>query len=301
MFLIKGNTGILSNILSKLILYVIVVSILISCDSIFNKKIEKEPIARVGNTFLYKGDVADFIGSNMSKVDSASFVANYINNWASKQLLLSKAKINLSEDKLVSFEKLVANYRSDLYIRSYKEALVHQVHDTIISISELNSFYKREKENFKLKEKLVKLRFVELPKQFLNKSAVIEKLKRFSKEDVAYLDSIGVQFKKMNLNDSVWVKIHRVIKEISALTIENQNKYLKKPQFFELQDSLGVYLVNITDILNVNDVAPLSYIKPTIEQLIINRRRLDYIRKLETEIIDEAIKEQEFEIYVKDE
>ena len=287
--------------LSKLIFYVITVTILISCDSIFNKKTEKEPIARVGNTFLYKEDVADFIGSNMAKVDSASFVANYINNWALKQLLLSKAKINLSEDKLVSFEKLVANYRSDLYIRSYKEALAQQVQDTIISTSELDTFYKRQKENFRLKEKLIKLRFIELPKQFLNKSEVIEKLKRFSKEDVAYLDSIGVQFKKMNLNDSVWVKSHRIIKEIPALTIENQDRYLKNPQFFELQDSFGVYLTKVTDILNINDVAPLSYIKPTIEQLIMNRRRLDYIRKLETEIIDEAIKEQEFEIYVKDE
>ena len=297
MFLIRRNI----HVLPKLIFYVIVVAILISCDSIFNKKIEKEPIARVGNTFLYKEDVADLVGSNMSKLNSASFVTNYINNWALQQLLLSKAKINLSEDKLASFEKLAANYRADLYIRSYKEALVQQVQDTVIGMSEINSFYKRQKENFRLKEKLVKLRFVELPKQFLNKSRVVEKLKRFSEEDVAYLDSIGVQFKKMNLNDSTWVKTHRIIKEIPGLTIENQGRYLKKPQFFELQDSFGVYLVKVMDILNINDVAPLSFIKPTIEQLIINRRRLDYIRKLETEIIDEAIKEQEFEIYVKDE
>ncbi|MEE9361304.1 MAG: peptidyl-prolyl cis-trans isomerase [Cellulophaga sp.] len=271
-----------------------------SCDSVFKRKVEKEPIARAGEAFLYKEDIAVLVGNKMSKQDSASFVTNYINNWASKQLLLSKAKINLSEGKIASFEQLVSAYRTDLYTRAYKEALVQQLQDATLSSEELEAYYEKEKENFKLKEKLVKLRFIALPKQFLNKRGVIEKLKRFNKEDVNYLDSIGVQFKKMNFNDSIWVNLHRVLQEIPALTNENEVRYLKKSQFFEIQDSIGVYLGKVTDVLEVNDVAPLSFVRSRIEQIILNRRRLNYIRKLETEIIDEAIKEKEFEIYVKD-
>ena len=84
------------------------------------------------------------------------------------------------------------------------------------------------------------------------------------------------------------------------MTLKNQDRYLKKSQFFELQDSLGVYLVKITGVHNINDIAPLSYIEPSIKQVLLNRRKLDYIRKLETEIIDESIKEKEFEVYVQD-
>ena len=271
-----------------------------SCDSLWKKNDKKEPIARVGDTYLFREDIASLLKNNMSRQDSASFVTNYINNWASKQLLLSKAKINLPEDKLAEFEQLVANYRTDLYTTAYKEALVQQTQDTAISISQLSNFYEKEKENFKLKEKLVKLRFIELPQQFLDKETVIKKLKRFNGEDIAYLDSIGVQFKKLNFNDSIWVMASRVIEEIPPLTFENQDKYLKKSQFFELQDSIGVYLAKVTDILEINDIAPLSFIEPTIKQVLLNKRRLDYIRKLETEIIDEAIKEKEFEVYVQD-
>ncbi|MCW5517352.1 peptidyl-prolyl cis-trans isomerase [Muriicola sp. Z0-33] len=268
-----------------------------SCDSLLKQDTGKAPLARVGDTYLYKEDVSQLLGDNISEQDSASFVTNYINNWATKQLLLEKAKINLPEEKLANFEQLVADYRTDLYTRAYKEALVQQAEDTTISSEELEGFYEKEKENFKLKEKLVKLRFIQLPTQFMNKTDVIDRLKRFNEEDRSYLDSIGVQFKKLNFNDSLWVPASRVIEEIPPMNYDNEDRYLKKSQFFELEDAMGVYLAKVLGVLQVNDIAPLNYIEPTIRQVLLNRRKLDYIRKLETEIIDEATKENEFEVY----
>ncbi len=277
----------------------LLVLLIISCNWSLRDDKDKEPLARVGDNYLYRNDVAPLLHDGMSKEDSSTFVTNYINTWAAKQLLLSKSKINLSQEQLANFERLVANYRSDLYTTAYKEALIRETQDTLITAQELAAFYEKEKENFKLKEMILKLRFIELPKTFLNKAVVVDKLKRFSKEDIVYLDSIAVQFKKLNFNDSIWVKASRVLEEIPALTADNLDRYLKKSQFFEIEDSLGVYLGKVTDLLTVNDIAPLPYIKPTITQVLLNRRRLGYIRKLETEIIDEAIKEKEFEVYEK--
>ena len=149
----------------SLMLFAVLIS---SCNSLWNKKEDKEIVARVGTTYLYKEEINALLQDNVSKEDSATFVANYINNWATKQLLLSKSKINLPEEKLQEFNQLIENYKTDLYTRAYKEALVSQSQDTIISAQELNAFYEREKENFKLKEKLVKLRFIELPMQFVH-------------------------------------------------------------------------------------------------------------------------------------
>jgi len=273
--------------------------VITSCDtfSLWNDNHSDEAIARVGESYLFREDVVPFLSENMSASDSTAFVTSFINNWASKQLLLEKAKINLTEGKLAEYDALVANYRTDLYTRAYKEALIQQGSDTTITQEELDGFYEKEKQNFKLKERLVKLRFIELPTQFLDKETVIQKLKSFKEEDIQFLDSIGVQFRKLNFNDSIWVSVSRVLEEIHPMTLENQHRYLKKSQFFELQDSIGVYLVKINDILEINDVAPLSYIEPSIKQVLLNRRKLDFIRKLETEIIDEAIKQKEFEVY----
>jgi hypothetical protein len=214
--------------------------------------------------------------------------------------LLFKSKINLPEEKLADFDRLVNDYKTDLYTRAYIEALVQQSKDTAVSQSQLTTFYQEQKENFKLNENLVQLRFVVLPKQFLNKDIVVDKIKKFGEEDKAYLDSIAVQFKKLHFNDSIWVSYSRVMAEIPVINQSNEDRYLKKSQFFELEDSLGVYLGRVNNVLKVNDVAPLSYITQDIKQVILNRRRLKYVRKLETEIIDEAIKNNEFEIYVNE-
>lgn len=274
-----------------------IIGILNSCDAYFNKNVEKEPLARVGESYLYKEDVEPFLKVGISKGDSATFVTNYINNWASKQLLLSKSKINLPEEKLREFDALVDTYRTDLYTRAYQEALVAQGTDSVITDNQLQEFYDRQQENFKLKERIVRIRFVQLPLNFLNRDEVEKRLKSFTEEDLVYLDSIGVQFKKLNFNDSIWVSSTRIFEEIPPITFDNQDRYLKNSQFFELQDSIGVYLGKIEEVKDVNDIAPLSYIGPTIKQVLLSRRRIDYLRKLETEIIDEAIREKEFEVY----
>ncbi|MEY8019787.1 peptidyl-prolyl cis-trans isomerase [Muriicola sp. SD30] len=274
--------------------------VLCSCEGIFKSEPESTPLARVGDEYLYREDIESLLNSQLNEQDSTSLVTNYINNWAVKQLLFSKAQINLTEEQIASFERLVANYRIDLFTRAYKEALVLRGEDTTVTDGQLRQFYEQEKENFVLKEKILQLRFVELPKQFLNKDEVIKRLNNFNDEDQVFLDSIGVQFTKLNFNDSLWIPLTRIIQEIPPLTYENEERYLKKSQFFELEDSLGVYLGKISDIREINEIAPLSYIKPTLRQVVLNRRKLDFLRRLETELLDEAVKQNEFEIYEKE-
>jgi len=275
--------------------------LVISCDGLFKKEPDSEPLARVGDTYLYKEDIESLLISPLNQQDSASLVTNYINNWAIKQLLFSKAQINLTEEQIANFERLVNNYRIDLFTRAYKEALVLRGEDTTVTDAQLQSFYEEEKENFVLKEKVIQLRFVQLPKQFLNKEEVINRIKSFDEQDKVFLDSIGVQFTKLNFNDSLWIPVSRIIQEIPPLTPENEGRYLKKSQFFELEDSVGVYLGKIGEVRTINEIAPLGYIKPTIRQVLLNRRKLDFMRRLETELLDEAVKQKEFQIYEKKE
>jgi hypothetical protein len=270
---------------------------LTSCEGIFNKEPDNSPLARVGDNYLYKDDIQSLLNSARNDQDSVSLVTNYINNWAVKQLLYSKAQINLTEEQIEEFERLVSNYRVDLFTRAYKEALVLRGEDTTVTEMQLRQFYDQEKENFLLKEKILQLRFVQLPKQFLNKDEVVSRLDRFSPEDKVFLDSIGVQFKKLNFNDSLWVPLTRVIQEIPPLNYENEERYLKKSQFFEIEDSLGVYLGKTGDVRPINEIAPMSYIKPTLRQVLLNRRKINFLRRLETELLDEAVKRNEFEIY----
>jgi hypothetical protein len=110
------------------------------------------------------------------------------------------------------------------------------------------------------------------------------------------LNSLSIQFKEYNFNDSIWVKKEALVSTLIVLK-ENSEQVLKKSNFTQLQDSLGVYLVKIEDILKPNDIAPLSHIEATIKQIILNKRKLELIKKLEKDITKDAIKNNNFEIY----
>ena len=65
----------------------------------------------------------------------------------------------------------------------------------------------------------------------------------------------------------------------------------------QLEDSLGVYLVFVEDVKLRNEQAPLEYSLPNIKQILLNKRKLELIKKLEKDITQDAIKNEQFEIY----
>jgi hypothetical protein len=270
---------------------------LLSCDSYLRSKPDITAIAKLGDQFLYREDIPSFLYENSSPEDSTAIVKDYINQWAAKQLLIQKAVLNLPLSKIEEFDRLVSNYKADLYTLAYKEALVNARTDSIFTSAEMLAFYEQEKQNFKLKEKIIRLRFVELPLGFRDKKIIVKKIKDFSEADIIYLDSISIQFNGLNLNDSSWVPMSRVIREIGPLSLVNEDDYLKKSQFFELQDSLGLYLGQVIDVLPINATAPLNYIYPSLEQVLKIRRKQDFLKQIERDIINEAIKNRSLEIY----
>lgn len=267
-----------------------------SC-SFFNKTDDRIPIARVNQSYLYHDDIEDLITETTTKADSVLLVQNFINRWATQQLFVDGAKLNLSEDKQAAFNKLVDQYKNDLYAKAYVEALVKKNLDTSITKEAAEAYYENNKEVFKLNEELIKFRYIHVDENIINFKSIKDKFKRFDAEDKEALDSMSIQFKSFSLNDSIWIKVSQVSDKILAITPENKNQLLKKSNFLQLKDSLGVYLMQINDVLLRNETAPLEYVKPTIRQIVINKRKLEYIRELEKDITKDAIKNKQFEIY----
>ncbi len=267
----------------------------VSCNY-FKPEAKKEAVARVNNSYLYKDDIQKLIAENTSPEDSTLIVNNYINRWATQQLLIDQAKINLTADKLDQYNKLVQEYQNDLLTEAYKNVIVSKQLDSVITEQEYQNYFETNKENFKLKDLLVKLRYVQLPVNYDGLASVKEKLNRYNEKDKTSLNSQNYQFISSNFNDSVWVKKEVLLHTLPVLR-ENSEQVLKKSNFSQLQDSLGVYLVKIENVLNPNDTAPLSYVKPTLKQIILNKRKLELIKKLETDITKDAIETNNFEIY----
>lgn len=275
------------------LIYILLVFVVFSC-----KRTEDDgnPVAKVYETLLYEKDILEILPENISKEDSLVFIKNYINKWAKEQLLVQKAKINLQEEK-EHINTLVNQYHQDLLINKYKEAVVKQELDTLVTTADIEKFYAENKEIFKLNEALVKFRYIYFDEDINNAKEFISLFKENDYASDSEIMEQELQLKSHNLNDSIWIKYDDVLKNASFLKNYSKNDFLQKSKFIHKEDSTGVYLVKIKDVLLRNDTAPMSYAILTIKQMILHKRKLELLKKIEETLTEDAIKNKEFQIY----
>ena len=269
---------------------------LTSCDYIKLQERDaptSEIIAIVNTDKLFKEDLKDFLPRNISREDSLILVKSFIQDWAVKKLLLDAAANNNTQESLKNINNLVQDYKESLLINNFKEALIKQQLDTIISDNEVEAYYLINNENFKLNEVLVKSRYLYFDASIINKKEIVKFFKSEEIEDAEELERQQLSFKMYQLNDSIWTELDKILLKLPF----SKENLLKKSKFIQKQDSLGLYLVAIRDVLRRNDIAPLSYIKPTIKEMILHKRKIELIRNIEKIIVKDATKNNNFKIY----
>ena len=265
----------------------------------FEKKNDKvaRPIAQVYNSFLYKKDIVKLLPRNISNNDSLLLVKSIIANWATQEILRKRAEENLSSQENDSYLQLVQDYKNSLLVNGYKERLIKQQLDTVISVDEVYQYYQLNNQNFRLNEELIKIKYLHFGKDVLDQKEIIKQFKSAAYPDLILLENQELNFKALNLNDSTWIKVEDVLLKIPKFRQNLKEILLKKTKFIQKEDSLGLYLVAVKDVLKRNDIAPLNYITPTIKQMILHKRKLELIRDIEKTLLNDAIQNNYFKEY----
>jgi hypothetical protein len=284
----------------KKIFFFLVIALIVSCDLISlktEKFTEDRPIATVYNKNLYKKDIEELLPKGITKKDSLVVVKGLINSWAKQQLLLAKAEENISGVNSEEIESLVNDYKKSLYINGYKERLIKQQLDTIVNEQEIDLYYQKNKENFKLNEELLQFDYIHFGKDFLDKEETIKNFKSTKEEDREDLERHLLNFKSYRLQDSTWVPFSSLQKKVPPFQVETKQNLLKISKYIQKEDSLGVYLVAVKNKLLKNATAPLTFVSPRIKQIILHKRKLELIREIEKTLINDAIQNKNFKEY----
>ena len=250
-------------------------------------------VARVGEKYLFEEDIIEKMPESLTKEDSLLFRNNIIKNWATEELLLNKARINI-EDKNNEIKRLVETYKKELLIDKYKQAVLQQELDTLIEERDIDIYYEQNKDIYRLNENLIQLKYVHFNNTLNDKKEIIKLFKSGSEEDIDELINRELEFNSYNFNDSIWIGLKQAEKKLPILKEESK---LKNNQFIQKEDSLGVYLLAVKNILLRNDIAPKSYVVPTIKQMILHKRKLDLIKEIEQTLVNDAINKKQFEQY----
>ncbi len=266
-----------------------------ACTTLENRNREK-PLARVYERNLYLSDIQDIFPENVSRADSILILQNFVDKWVKKQLILQKAELNLTEQQKDVSQQL-DEYRSSLLVYKYEQHLIAQKLDTLIRQEEVQAYYDENPSNFSLDEHIVKCLFIKLPMDAPNLYRVRQLYRSEREEDIRELESYCYQYAlKYDYFNEEWVPFESITRELPN-EIRNPDRYLRYNRYIEQQDSLYRYLVSIREYQLAGMVAPLPYVEAKIRTIILNKRKVQFIRDLENNIYMDALNKGDFTVY----
>jgi hypothetical protein len=268
---------------------------LTSCTAFFKKKSERV-LARVHDEYLYESDLKGVFTPGVVQKDSLSITKSFIENWIRQKLIIHQAEKNLSEGQM-DFSMQLENYKNSLIIYEYENALIRQNLDTLITDEELQNYYDDNQQNFLLKDNLIQIQYVKLPIKSGNIRQFKKLLASNNQDDKNTLSELcEKQASDYFLDDQNWLLFNDLLKQIPVKTY-NQEDFLKNHREFEYQDSMFMYLVRFKDFKIKESVSPFSFEKQRIRDIILNKRKIELIKRMQDDIYANARKKNIFEIY----
>lgn len=279
----------------KKIIVLFLIAVLASCSA-FHQGKKGEKIAKVGDKYLYESDLKDVLKRGMSATDSAHIRKSFIDSWIRKQLMLGKAEMNLTDEEK-DVDKQLEDYRTSLLIFKYEQQLLRQKLDTVITQEEIQKYYNENNRNFILNSPIVKALYIKLPASapYLNK--VRRWYRSDDESDINDLESYCYQYAiKYDYFNDHWIYFNTILSEVPK-EVTDKPRFLKYNPYFEASDSLYHYFVNIRDYQLSGSVSPLPFVENDIKNILLNKRKINFVKEVENKIYVDALDKKRFEIY----
>jgi len=258
----------------------------------------RTPLAQVGENILYKEDVQKVLPKYITESDSTLWMNDFINRWIRKELVVLAAEENLSPEQKDVSEKL-DDYRNSLLIYQYKNQLLSQKLDTIISSEEIIDYYHKHEKDFILTNNIIKSIFLKVPSEIANIKHIKTLCKNLSTENLAKFDEYGMQFAKLyDRFDDQWINASSVFKLLPD-PIKKESAFLEKNKFAEGNDTNYYYFICIRDYRLSGDIAPMEFVNKEIINVILNKRKIKFFQNMENDIFQEGSISNKYKIFNK--
>lgn len=276
--------------------------LLAGCDLIKMKETAPDeaasnPIARVGSKYLDAADIEGMTTESMTREDSAQRVQRFVNNWIRKQLLIKEAASKIEFDE-AEIERKILDYRYSLMGYEYQSYYVDKNLNKIVAEDEILTYYEANKDNFILKQNIIRGKFVKLPVSAPRLNKVKKLLNSTKEEDLEELNSYCLSFAtNYELNDSIWMVFDEVVKNSDLAEIPNKVQFLKRNEYTETEENGFKYFLKIEEYRISDNISPLEFVKEDIKNIIINKRKVELANNLEDDVYERARNNNEFEIF----
>ena len=274
--------------------------LLAGCDY-FQKSSKEVVVAECYGKYLYESDLQGIVPEGASIMDSIQRVSTFIDSWIKRQVLIHQAENNLDRAKL-DLKKQMEEYRNSLIIYEYESQLINQKLDTVVSEDEIAEYYEQNKEDFQLRNTMVRVAYVILNEdedKDNKQKATFQKL--LSDPDTLLLQNIDILANyyavKSYVDVDQWMRLDDLT-NIIPIEIFNAESFLKKNKFVCFDMNEYTYMVRFVDYLLEESTSPLEMVSDNIKSVILARRKQEMLEKMKTSLYEKAKRDRAFEVYV---
>lgn len=257
---------------------------------------EKTPVAKVSEHYLYLEDLRQIIPQNLHGPDSTVWVDDFIRKWVENELLILNAEQNLTDEQK-NVDQELEEYRNSLITYRYKQELMSQKMDTVVTESEIMEYYNANLSRYRLQSSILKAIYMKIPLEVANADA----LRRYAKDEddptLNQLTEYGAQYAKVfdRFGDK-WISADEIMQRIpEEINIDEQ--FLRRNKIIESSDTDYYYFICIRDFKNEGEYAPVEYVADEIRSILLNERKIQFLNKIEEDIYQEGVASNKFKIY----
>lgn len=284
---------------SKIVLILGFVIALSSCKEKLGASKQKAEDERIivqyGKHFLTDKDIQLILPQDTTREDSTKLVKTYIEEWVKKKSIVDKAEENIDELTLKEIDNKMVEYRQDLLINAYNNFLIEKNVKDIVPENEIQQYFDEHKESFPLSKDVIRYRSVTVNK---NDEQKAERLFNTGRdEDFDELMKIVLTSETpYHDEDSAWYSVDVLPAQFSQLNEFDYLEQLLNRRRIKIQNDSMVTLIRILNVKPKGADAPYEFVKPTIKNLLLNKRKLNLLSDLQNQLYKEAINNNEIKI-----
>jgi hypothetical protein len=259
--------------------------------------VARKPLLEVEGKFLYVDEIQQVMPPNVNDSDSTQIAQSYIRKWVTDVLMYENAKRNITNK--AEIDDLVESYRKSLTIHQYQQKMIEQRLPKEPSEEDLKAFYTQYSEQLVLKENVIKGLLLIIPQKAPKLSMVrgwvqsanaksLENIEKYSLQNAISYDYFGDK----------WLPLSEILKRM-PLKIEDPSRFLASNRFVETSDSTEHFFLRIVSYKTTGQVEPYEMAKDRISNILLNKKKADFIEKFEKEIYTDAVENETVTFFKK--
>lgn len=269
--------------------------LLVICSSCSLKNTENQDwVVRVHNHYLMQEELAKAVPLSLSPEDSAKAADLYINQWLKDHVVLVQAELNLPPERM-DFEQQLRDYRNSLVVYSFERELIKQKLDTVVTEAEIAAYYKEHPRNFELKDFIVRVRFIKVASDAPKQAELEMWIDSEADDDYYKLIDYSKQFAEFGFFDEErWLYLDELLTQV-PVRIADKAQFLSQNKLVKLSEGDYLYLLKILDYQMKDGISPLELVKQDIRNIIVNKRKREFIIQMRKDLMDQALKNNDIE------